>query len=259
LCYNLIVSESRIHHLSLGIYSVAELVGSKKRPPWTRVIIFALALLLVAIGATLWIVQSKGHDFWPNALSIIFVACGVVVGLLQWLFPLASSEPQPPMQQPQSTPRQPLPSPKVGPSHSTTPTKHYPYDVALSYASEDHDYAEALASELHNRNIKVFYDKYDKATLWGKNLYDHLSDLYQHKARYCVMFLSEHYAAKLWTNLERQAAQARAFQEHEEYILPVRLDDTAIPGVLPTVAYLNEPPETAETIADIIMTKLAGH
>src|SRR5437588_9947633 len=116
------------------------------------------------------------------------------------------------------------------------PIKKYPYDVALSYAGEDQDKAEALADSLRRRGVKVFYDKYEKATMWGKNLYDYLSDLYQNKARYCVMFVSEHYASKLWTNLERQAAQARAFQEHEEYIFPVRLDDTPIPGFLPTVA-----------------------
>src|SRR6266566_5558925 len=77
-------------------------------------------------------------------------------------------------------------------------------------------------------------DKYEKATLWGKNLYTYLSDVYQNKARYCVMFLSRNYAAKLWTNHEREAAQARAFRENEEYILPIRLDDTDIPGILST-------------------------
>src|SRR5205823_1540804 len=96
--------------------------------------------------------------------------------------------------------------------------KHYPYDIALSYAGEDHDYAEVLADSLSRHGVRVFYDKYEKATLWGKNLYDYLSDLYQNKAHYCVMFLSQHYANKLWTNHERQAAQARAFEEHEEYI-----------------------------------------
>jgi hypothetical protein len=135
--------------------------------------------------------------------------------------------------------------------------KPHVYDVALSFAGEDRDYAEALAKILRRRKIKVFYDKYEEATLWGKNLYDHLTDLYQHKARYCVMFLSQHYASKVWTNLERQATQARAFQEHEEYILPVRLDDAEVTGILPTVAYLRWPPETAETVANLVIAKLA--
>ncbi len=92
--------------------------------------------------------------------------------------------------------------------------------------------------------------------MWGKNLYTYLSDIYQNKTHYCVMFISQHYAQKLWTNHERQAAQARAFEENEEYILPIRLDDTKIPGIPSTIAYLSWPPETAETIADTIVKKL---
>jgi len=66
----------------------------------------------------------------------------------------------------------------------------YAYDVAISYAGEDRDYAQTLADALRLRNVKVFYDGYERTTLWGKNLYEYLSDLYQHKSRYCVMLLS---------------------------------------------------------------------
>ncbi len=138
----------------------------------------------------------------------------------------------------------------------TSTDQHYPYDVALSFAGEDRIYAEALADALLHHGIKVFYDQYEKPTLWGKNLYTYLSDVYQNKARYCVMFLSQHYAAKLWTNHEREAAQARAFRENEEYILPVRLDNTEIPGILETTAYLNWYEETIDTIVNAILEKL---
>ena len=33
------------------------------------------------------------------------------------------------------------------------------YDVCLSFASEDRDYVESVASQARNRNIHVFYDK----------------------------------------------------------------------------------------------------
>jgi hypothetical protein len=97
--------------------------------------------------------------------------------------------------------------------------KTYTYDVAISYAGEDHPYAESLAHAFSLQGLKVFYDRYEKSTLWGKNLYDVLSDLYQHKAHYCVMLLSQYYSAKVWTNHEREAAQIRAVREKEEYIL----------------------------------------
>lgn len=117
--------------------------------------------------------------------------------------------------------------------------QQYEYDVALSFAGEDRLHAEELANLLESNGYNVFYDKYERASLWGKDLYTHLSSIYKDKARYCVMFLSKHYAQKLWPNHERQNAQARAFEESREYILPVRLDDTEIPGILPTVGYLD--------------------
>ncbi len=103
----------------------------------------------------------------------------------------------------------------------------------------------------------MFYDKYEKAFLWGKDLYAAAcSDVYQKQAVYCVMFVSKFYAAKLWTNHERQFAQARAFNENTEYILPIRLDDTEIPGLPPTVGYLDWKAETPSSIADAIIRKL---
>ena len=113
------------------------------------------------------------------------------------------------------------------------------YDVALSFAGEDRQHVKALADLLKAGGYWFFFDENELAQLWGKNLYDYLSSVYKDRARYCVMFLSQHYERKLWTNHERQLAQARAFQENREYILPVRLDDTEIPGIPPTVGYLD--------------------
>ena len=136
--------------------------------------------------------------------------------------------------------------------------REYEYDVALSFAGEDRQYAEALAELLVSNEYEVFYDNYGRAQLWGKNLYTHLSSVYKDKARYCVMFLSQHYARKLWTNHELKSAQARAFEENEEYILPVRLDDTEIPGILPTIGYLDLRTESINNIYQVLVEKLSG-
>jgi len=138
----------------------------------------------------------------------------------------------------------------------TSLAQQYPYDVAISFAGEDRIHAEALADALRRRKINVFYDKYEKTTLWGKDLYTHLSDLYQNKARYCVMFFSQHYVAKAWTKHELKAAQARALNENKEYILPIRLDSTEIPGILQTTAYLDWHEETTESVAEALLEKL---
>ena len=134
----------------------------------------------------------------------------------------------------------------------------YDYDVALSFAGEDRHYAQKLAEFLDKNGYSVFYDKYELAQLWGKNLYTHLSSIYKDKAYYCVMFLSEHYARKLWTNHERESAQARAFKENQEYILPVRLDDTEVSGIPPTVGYLDGRLMSIDEIYEVLVEKLTG-
>lgn len=130
------------------------------------------------------------------------------------------------------------------------------YDVVLSFAGEDRGHAEKLASLLISDNFRVFYDKYEDHNLWGKNLYEHLTDVYSKYGRYCVMFLSKDYAGKQWPNLERKSAQARAFKENREYILPIRIDDTEIPGILDTVGYQDLRERSIEEIYGILKQKL---
>lgn len=131
-----------------------------------------------------------------------------------------------------------------------------PYHVALSFAGEDREYVEAVASNLEQRGVKVFYDSYEKSNLWGKNLYDHLVDIYGHKSHFVVMFISKHYKKNVWPNHERQAAQARAYKENREYILPVRFDKTVIPGMLDTTAYIDQRKTKTYELADLICKKL---
>lgn len=74
--------------------------------------------------------------------------------------------------------------------------REYAYDVGLSFAGEQRDYVEGVADALRSRGIRVFFDTYEKAALWGKNLYEHLSDVYQNRCRYCILFVSADYARK---------------------------------------------------------------
>lgn len=132
----------------------------------------------------------------------------------------------------------------------------FEYDVAVSFAGEDRRTAERFAELLKAEGVSVFYDFWNKADLWGRNLYPQLAEVYSKKARFCVMFLSAAYAKKAWPRHEMEAAQTRAFRENEAYILPVRIDDTAIPGISETVAYLDLRRETIEEVAKIAVEKL---
>jgi len=132
----------------------------------------------------------------------------------------------------------------------------YDFDIALSFAGEDREFVAAVAAGLSDAGIRVFYDEYEKVTLWGKDLYTHLTDVYCKRARYTLLFASKHYESKLWTTLERRAAQARALQERSEYILPVRFDDTEIPGLLHAVGYIDLRKVGAADLVEMALDKL---
>lgn len=130
------------------------------------------------------------------------------------------------------------------------------FDVALSFAGEDRPAAEALAEACKARGLTVFYDLYERATLWGKDLYQHLANVYSNNARFCVVFVSEHHVRKLWTKHELKAAQSRAFRAPQEYILPIRLDGTTLPGLPETVGYLEWSSTSPAEVAELLATKL---
>lgn len=139
---------------------------------------------------------------------------------------------------------------------ATIASNGYEYDVCLSFAGEQREYAEEVYKVLGSRGVRTFYDKAEQAKLWGKDLYEHMNKVYRDGARYCVIFISREYAQKQWTSHERKSAQARAFREKGEYILPARFDSTEIPGINETVAYINVRDYTPEAFADLIVQKL---
>jgi hypothetical protein len=130
------------------------------------------------------------------------------------------------------------------------------YDVCLSFAGEDRQYVEEVADHLSSLGVRVFYDRYEVVELWGKDLYAHLDDVYQNAAKYCVLFISEHYARKLWPSHERRSAQARALREHQEYILPARFDETEVPGMPSTIGYVDLTSRSPTEFAELIRQKL---
>ncbi|HEV7509469.1 MAG TPA: TIR domain-containing protein [Thermoanaerobaculia bacterium] len=128
------------------------------------------------------------------------------------------------------------------------------YDVALSYAREDGEYVDAVAHALRNRGLKVFYDRFEEADIIGRNLIDHLANVYRSNARLCVVFISEAYARKPFPRLERQSAQVTAIETDAPYIIPVRLDGTPLPGLLANLAYTRN--KTPEALAELVASKL---
>ncbi len=136
--------------------------------------------------------------------------------------------------------------------------KNFEYDVCLSFAGEQREYVEQVADKHKSFGIRVFFDDYARAELWGKDLYSHLDEIYQNLCRYCILFASKEYADNVWTSHERRSAQARALKEKQEYILPARFDDTPIPGLSDTVHYIDLKPTSPSELANLARQKLGN-
>ena len=139
------------------------------------------------------------------------------------------------------------------------PSEAEQYDIPLSFAGENRAYVEEVATGLQAAGVKVFYDTFEAANLWGKNLVDHLAEIYANRARYVVMFISKAYVEKAWTTHEREHAQGRALVAKEEYILPARFDDTPVPGMTSTVAFQDLRYTTPQQLVELILSKLRRH
>jgi DNA repair exonuclease SbcCD ATPase subunit len=133
------------------------------------------------------------------------------------------------------------------------------YDVCLSFAGEQRDYVERIAAALKEARLKVFYDQDEDIApkLWGRDLAEYLDYIYREGSRFCLMFISKDYAEKAWTRHERRSALARAIEEEAEYILPARFDDTELPGLRPTVGYVDLREVAPATLVEFVIKKLS--
>lgn len=150
-----------------------------------------------------------------------------------------------------------IPQSPVRREQGSKPERAFTYEVAISFAGPQRWLAEQLANTLHEAGYHVFYDDYYPEQLWGKDLTVHFDDIYRKQARYCVMFVSSDYAQRMWTNHEQRSARARALEQKDvEYILPIRVDDTELPGMPSSIGYLPLAQYSIEQISNILIKKL---
>jgi hypothetical protein len=134
--------------------------------------------------------------------------------------------------------------------------RKFEYEIVLSFAGEDRRIAKKLYDVLTKKGVTVFYDFAEKERLWGKDLYQHLQEIYRDKARFCVVFVSESYVKKRWTRHELKQAQDRAFRENSEYILPLILDDAKLPGLNYTTGHIDLRKNKLVDVAALLLAKL---
>ena len=134
------------------------------------------------------------------------------------------------------------------------------YDVALSFAGEDRQYAKECGRFSRIRRLQSLSTTNTSGRIFGgetcTSICHRSTRIWAH---YCVVFLSQIYA-KIHCGRDTNSAVLRqeAFEENREYILPVRLDDTEIPGLLPTVMYLDLSEMSIKEVYQELKQKLSG-
>ena len=93
------------------------------------------------------------------------------------------------------------------------------YDVALSFAAEDREFAEFLVAELRELGHAVFYDRSEQHEMLAGNMEDYLGPIYRSGSRYVVVLLGPTYGARRWTMFEASSYRDRIDAGH---VIPVR-------------------------------------
>ena len=132
----------------------------------------------------------------------------------------------------------------------------YKYDFAFSFAGEDRVVAEKLAELLQREKIRVFFYPDEEADTWGKDLEQKLPQIYVDQSRFFVPIVSANYIAKAWTMFEFNQAQTRDSESNTGYILPLRLDDTELPGLKETIAYIDLRSKSVNDVSELLQSKL---
>lgn len=67
-----------------------------------------------------------------------------------------------------------------------------------------------------------------------------------------MLFVSSNYVKKKWTKHELKSAQTRSFEDDEEYILSMYIEDVAVPGLNRTIGYLDINEFSEEQIVELL-------
>jgi type II secretory pathway predicted ATPase ExeA len=134
----------------------------------------------------------------------------------------------------------------------------YPWDVAVSFAGEDRSFVLEFVTCLKQKGISVFYDFDQQHKLWGQDLQPKLAQVYADEALYMVVFISERYPTKDWTSFELAVGKSAAEKRTEEYLLPIRMDDTVMVGLKSTIVCADLRHQTMDQIADTLAAKIQG-
>ena len=135
--------------------------------------------------------------------------------------------------------------------------KLYGFDFAISFSKECRSVAKELAEQLTARGAAVFYDDSYRARLLGKRLDHEFAWVFGAGTRFFVPIVSAFYAERVWPQHEWAIARHEAANRQEEFILPLRVDDSLLVGLLDTVGYVDLRCHPVNKVADLLIVSRA--
>lgn len=136
----------------------------------------------------------------------------------------------------------------------------YKYDFAISYSGDQYPKAQKLYNLLKNESRVFFYVANDTVPqMIGVDLSKVLRNIYGPDSKYVIALVSDRYLSTDYTNFEFNIAQAEQMKRNDTHVLPLRLDNTIIPGIKSTVAYLDGTKMSLEEISKILLNKLKSN
>ena len=102
----------------------------------------------------------------------------------------------------------------------------FEYDVVIAFSSGDRSTAEEFARLLAERNIKTSLDELNATDAGSMQPAAHLAETFRRKARYYLLLISRSFPQINWRDVQPLIDPSAGSS-----FLPVRLDDTDMPGL----------------------------
>lgn len=133
--------------------------------------------------------------------------------------------------------------------------------VALSFPGEHRNYVHQVANALAEKlgQDKVFYDQWHTAELARPDMDVLLQSLYHDHSELLVPFLCADYERKEWCGLEWRAIRDLIKRRQSKDIMPMRFDNTEIPGIFSIDGYVDLNNLMPQRAAELILQRLQSN
>lgn len=112
-------------------------------------------------------------------------------------------------------------------------SKHYQYDIAISFAEEDGDLAKKLHETLESYSFKykTYFYKKKQGEQIGEKIHKVIQAVYGGQSEYAIVLVSKFYNQKEWTQREWEVIEDEREKRSGLYRILISIDGTVLDGM----------------------------